>query len=82
MMQTPEVAPAVVEASAWLGRDLRTREAQWVVHLTHAHRAELDAAIRAFQDARLPLATIEASQFALPTLGPLLRRLAPRRAAG
>ena len=75
MMQTPEVAPAVVEASAWLGRDLRTREAQWVVHLTHAHRAELDAAIRAFQDARLPLATIEASQFALPTLGPLLRRV-------
>ena len=74
-MRTPEIPPAVAEASAWFGRDLQTREAAWVFHLTQLHCAELDAAIRAFQDARLPLTTIEASQFALPTLGPQLRNV-------
>lgn len=69
-------APLAVPApSAWVGRDLRAREAEWVIRLSPAHRAELDSATRGFQAAGQALATIEASQFPLPTLGPLLRRV-------
>jgi hypothetical protein len=66
--------PAVIRAaSAWLGCELRAREADWVIQLTPAHRAELDAAIRSVQAAGLPLATIAPAQFPLPTLGARLR---------
>jgi hypothetical protein len=63
----------VTEPSAWLGRDLQTRDAQWVIQLTASHRNELDAAVRSFQAAGQPLATITPAQFPLPTLGPVLR---------
>lgn len=63
----------IVGVSAWRGCDLRKREVDWVVLLTPAQRAEIDAAIRAFQGEGRSLATIDASQFPLPTLGPLLR---------
>ncbi|MDX1376257.1 MAG: TauD/TfdA family dioxygenase [Burkholderiales bacterium] len=72
-MLTSDLPHAITGASAWLGCDLRAREADWVVQLTPAHCAELDAAIGAFQAAGSSLATITPAQFALPTLGPLLR---------
>jgi len=63
----------ITGASAWYGRDLRGRESDWIVPLTHAHCAEIDAATRAFQSSGRSLASIDASQFPLPTLGPVLR---------
>jgi len=72
-MQTPDLPHAFTGSSAWFGREFQSREAQWVIQLSAAHRAELDAAIGSFQAAGLPLATIAPSQFPLPTLGPLLR---------
>ena len=72
-MQPPDVPLAITGSSAWRGRDLQTRDADWVIQLTATHRDELDSAIRAFQAAGLPLATITPAQFPLPTLGPLLR---------
>ncbi len=68
-----DAPPRVSAASAWYGRALRSREADWIVRLTAAQLAELDTAIRAFEASERPLATIDATQFPLPTLGPLLR---------
>jgi len=68
----PDVATG---SSAWIGLDLRAREADWVVQLTPTHRAELEAAITAFQAGGTPLAQITPAQFPLPTLGPVLRAL-------
>jgi len=74
-MHTTDAPATVSAASAWYAGELRTREADWVIRLTPAHLAELDAAIRAFDASGCPLATIDATQFALPTLGPLLRHV-------
>jgi len=74
-MHTIDAPATVSAASAWYAGELRTREADWVIRLTPAHLAELDAAIRAFDASGCPLATIDATQFALPTLGPLLRHV-------
>jgi hypothetical protein len=72
-MHRPDAPRTISGPSAWLGRALQSRDAEWVIQLDDGHRHELDAAIRAFQVAGLPLATIAPAQFALPTLGPLLR---------
>jgi len=72
-MQTSDLPLAITGPSAWLGRDLQSSAARWVIQLAATHRNELDAAIRAFQATGSPLATISPAQFSLPTLGPLLR---------
>lgn len=68
-----EAPPVITAPSAWLGRDLQSRAADWVIQLTPTHLQDLDTAVRAFQSAGHALATITPTQFPLPKLGPLLR---------
>lgn len=68
-----EAPPVIRGPSAWLGRDLQSRAADWVIQLTPTHLQDLDTAVRAFQSAGHALATITPTQFPLPKLGPLLR---------
>ena len=58
--------------SAWTGAEMRGR-GDWIVRLSAADRAELDAAWRATR--RLPIEAIGPADFALPTLGPKLLAL-------
>ena len=58
--------------SAWTGAQMRER-GDWIVRLSAADRAELDAAWRA--TSHLPIEAIEHTDFALPTLAPKLRAL-------
>ena len=58
--------------AAWTGADMRGRD-DWIVRLTEADRAELDAAWRA--TSHLPIEGIGPGDFALPGLGPRLLTL-------
>ena len=58
--------------SAWTGAEMRER-GDWIVLLSAADRAELDAAWRA--TSHLPIEAIEYTDFALPTLAPKLLAL-------
>lgn len=58
--------------AAWTGAGMRGR-GDWIVRLSAADRAELDAAWRA--SSHLPIESIERAHFALPALGPKLLAL-------
>ena len=58
--------------SAWTGAQMRER-GDWIVRLSAADRAELDAAWRA--TSHLPIEAIEHTDFTLPTLAPKLHAL-------
>jgi hypothetical protein len=61
--------------SAWIGADMKQREAEWAYHLSPAEIAELKAAGAAVRARGLDLAEITRADFPLPTLGPVLDRL-------
>jgi hypothetical protein len=61
--------------SAWIGADMRTREAEWSYRLSPAEIAEVEAALAAVQARGLDIADIRREDFPLPTLGPVLERL-------
>src|SRR5437660_7164135 len=61
--------------SAWVGADLRKREAEWSYRLSAAEIAEVEAAARAVRERGLDIADIRREDFPLPTLGPVLDRL-------
>ncbi|HET7881137.1 MAG TPA: TauD/TfdA family dioxygenase [Acetobacteraceae bacterium] len=61
--------------SAWVGADMRTREAEWTYRLSAAETGELEAALRSVQARGLDIADIRREHFPLPTLGPTLDRL-------
>ena len=58
--------------SAWTGAEMRARD-DWIVRLSPADRAELDAAWRA--TSHVPIEAIGPADFALPALGPRLHAL-------
>jgi Taurine catabolism dioxygenase TauD, TfdA family len=60
--------------SAWIGAELRESR-EWLLELTDAQRAELDAALRATQRRGLAVQAIGHADFALPTLGALLEHV-------
>ncbi|MEU0564156.1 TauD/TfdA family dioxygenase [Nonomuraea sp. NPDC005983] len=60
--------------SDWRGGEIGG-SSEWRLPLGEAHRAELLAAVGAVEAADLPLTRISPETFALPTLGPVLRRL-------
>lgn len=66
---TPITAP-----SAWKGPDLEPLEEQWAFRFRAEHIAELEDAFNAVQG--LPMEAIDASNFHIPTLQPLLREQA------
>lgn len=68
--------PGPIEgAAAWYGKDLAPRS-DWIVRLSAAHIAELDAAIEAFRTNALPLDRLHPETFVLPELSGLLRTIA------
>lgn len=64
--------PLVLGPSAWIGRDLRAREDEWIYPLSAAEIAEIDSATAAVRASGLDIADIGRSDFPLPTLGPKL----------
>jgi hypothetical protein len=60
---------------AWYGPDLARRPEEWTHAISSAESAELLAAIAAVEARGMNVVDIEAKDFPLPTLGPLLRRM-------
>lgn len=69
MVDAEFLPPAQVGPAAWLGCEMQHRD-DWVIHLTPAHVAELEAAAAPL--AVEELAELEPSRFPLPTLGPVI----------
>ena len=67
--------PLVEGPSAWIGADMRRREAEWTYCLSPMEIAEIDAAVKIVQSRGLDIADIRRADFPLPTLGPALHRL-------
>jgi Taurine catabolism dioxygenase TauD, TfdA family len=65
----------VTGPSAWIGADMRSREAEWSYRLSPADVAEIDNATRIVRTRDLDLAAIRREDFPLPALGPVLDRL-------
>src|SRR4051794_26660680 len=77
-METAKVAPPrpLVEGpSAWFGRDLRGREAEWIYSLSRSEVAEIEAATASVRARGLDIADIRRADFPLPTFAPVLDRL-------
>src|SRR6476646_10317124 len=67
--------PPITGPSAWLGSDMRGREAEWSYRLSPSEIAEIEAALKLVQARGLDIADIRREDFPLPTLGPVLDRL-------
>jgi hypothetical protein len=67
--------PLVEGPSAWIGRDLRAREDEWIYPLSAAEIAEIETATAAVRARGLDLAEISRADFPLPGLGPKLDRM-------
>ena len=61
--------------SAWVGVDMRGREAEWTYRLSPREIVEIETAVKAVQARGLDIAGIRRENFPLPTLGPVLDRL-------
>ena len=61
--------------SVWRGADLARRPEEWIRIFSPAELAELADAIRAFRAGGADLAQIAPSNFPLPTLGPVLKKI-------
>src|SRR5215467_6312257 len=61
--------------SAWIGADMREREAEWTYRLSPLEIAEIETAVRATRARGLDIGDIRRQDFPLPTLGPTLERL-------
>src|SRR5712672_2444524 len=67
--------PPIEGPSAWIGADMRGREAEWGYRLSPPEIAEIEMSVKAAQARRLDIADIRREDFPLPTLGPVLDRL-------
>jgi hypothetical protein len=67
--------PLVEGPSAWIGRDLRSREDEWIYPLSPADIAEIGSATATVRGRGLDIAAIRRADFPLPTLGPQLDRM-------
>jgi hypothetical protein len=67
--------PLVEGPSAWIGRDLRSREDEWIYPLSAAEIGEIESAVAAVRARGLDIAEIRRADFPLPRLGPRLDRL-------
>jgi TfdA family taurine catabolism dioxygenase TauD len=75
--QPPTAAPRrkIEGPSAWIGAEMREREAEWSYRLSPAEIAELEAAAASAQARGLDIADLRREHFPLPTLGRTLERL-------
>src|ERR1700751_93640 len=67
--------PLIEGPSAWIGAEMRKREAEWSYRLSSSEIAEIETAVAAVRARGLDLAEIRRDDFPLPTLGPVLDRL-------
>jgi Taurine catabolism dioxygenase TauD, TfdA family len=67
--------PLIQGPSAWIGAELRERQAEWTYRLSPTEIAEIEAALKSVQARGLDIADIRRDDFPLPTLGPALDRL-------
>jgi hypothetical protein len=67
--------PPVEGPSAWIGADMRRREAEWSYRLSPQEVDEIEAAARTVRARGLDLADIRREDFPLPILGSVLDRL-------
>ncbi len=67
--------PPVEGPSAWIGAELAANSDAWTYHLSAAEIAEIETASAAVRARGLDIATIQRTDFPLPTLGPVLDRL-------
>ena len=65
--------PLIDGSSAWVGADMRRREAEWTYRLSSLEIAEIEAATQAVRAGGLDIADIRREDFPLPTLGPVLQ---------
>jgi hypothetical protein len=77
MESTRPVPPRrLIEGSfAWIGAEMRKREAEWSYRLSPSEIDEIEAAVRGVRARGLDIADIRRADFPLPTLGPVLDRL-------
>jgi hypothetical protein len=61
--------------SAWIGADMRGREAEWSYCLSPTEIGEIEVAVRSVQARAIDIADVRRADFPLPTLGPVLDRL-------
>ena len=76
--KAPPYAPVrrpIEGPSAWVGADMRQREAEWSYRLSPGEVAEIEDAVQAVRGRGLDLAEIHREDFPLPTLGPVLDQL-------
>ncbi len=66
---------AIEGPSAWIGAEMRLREAEWSYRLAPSEVAEIEAALKSVQARGLDIAAIRREDFPLLTLGPVLDRL-------
>src|ERR1051325_2422915 len=64
--------PLVEGPSAWIGRELRSREDEWIYPLSTTEIAEIESATARVRERGLDIAEIRRADFPLPTLGPRL----------
>ena len=74
-MEVAPPRPLVEGPSAWIGRDLRRGEDEWVYRLSAAEIGEIEAATAAVPARGLDIAEIRRGDFPLPNFGPVLDRL-------
>jgi hypothetical protein len=67
--------PPIEGPSAWVGVDMRGRDAEWTYHLSPSEIVEIETAVKAVQARGLDIADIRREDFPLPTLGPVLDQL-------
>ena len=67
--------PPIEGPSAWIGADMRGREAEWAYRLSPPEIVEIETSVKAVQVRGLDIADIRREDFPLPTLGPVLDRL-------
>jgi len=67
--------PPIEGPSAWIGADMRGREAEWGYRLSPSEIAEVEMAVKAVQARGLDIADMRREDFPLPMLGPVLDRL-------
>ena len=71
----PPMRQPIAGPSAWVGADMKRREAEWSYRLSASEIAEIEAAVRQVRARGLDLAEIGRADFPLPTLGAVLDRL-------
>ena len=75
MTRSAPARPLVEGPSAWIGAEMREREAEWTYSLSALEVAEIETALQDVLARGTDIADIRREDFPLPTLGPALKRL-------